>query len=798
MIRPRKPARQAQHLRLRPTLDRLEARALMTTAGNLDPTFGGGLGYAIGPITTDLGISLSQLSDQASVAVESDGSIVVGVPDHTAGGLSFGLQLLNADGTPDTSFGTSGKADVPLPTGFTAFGGPSSVLAQSDGHIIVVGTVSNSTNQDETLVARFNADGTPDATYGTDGVEVLDQATLGTAGLTFAYAALQPDGDVDLAGDADALQLTASGAPDPTFGTGGLVALPQTPNANSSAQMTYGLAVQPNNQIVVLAADPIGIAYADSINADPVLIRLNADGSIDTSLSEAGIQSSGIGYPNSNGLIAKPDGQLLVLGNHTIGFLEDVPALALVNPDGSLATSEPLFGVNTEVTGFALDPIGNVVLAGYFSTAGGTLQAFRLTPNLIPDPTFGVGGFSTPSVSMTGGPLASFTTDSVAITPDDQIIVAGANPSTGADVGQVPPTQYFVAQVLTVNTQSITGDFSGDGISDPAVYIPSQGVFAIGDSSGKTAGEVVPFGVPGAGQTIPALGNYFNPGQADIAAYIVSQGVYAILDPTGKTAGEAIAFGIPGAGQTIPAPGNYYGTGVDDVAVYLVNSGVFAIKDPTGKTVGKEVQFGIPGAGQSIPVPGDYYGTGQDDIAVYLAASGTWAIQDPTGKTSGEMIAFGQAGIGNSIPVPGDYDGSGKTELAVYIPSLAELIYQPAAGGAPVIIPFGVAGVGATLPAPGDYDGSGKTEVAGYLAATGQFAYLPASGAAEVTETFGVAGPGQTIPVTTVPLVAFTNAGSGNSIAMASVMGEPDALDFVFTPESMAKKSKDGDLPTAG
>jgi uncharacterized delta-60 repeat protein len=791
MIRTRKSVRPTLRLQFRPALDRLEDRALMTTAGNLDPTFGGGLGFVIGPITTNVGASLSGISDPTSVAVEPDGSILVAVPDHTADGLSFGVHLLSAEGTLDTSFGTGGTADVALPAGFTAFNsGASALLVESDGQIVVVGTVY-ANGPSETLVARFNADGTPDSTFGTGGVEVLDPTTLGVAGLTFRYAALQSNGQVVLAGDADALRLTAAGALDPTFGIGGLVAIPQTPNPNSEAQTTDGLAIQPDGQIVVLAVDPIGVSAA-AINANPVLIRFNTDGSTDASLSEAGISDSGIDYPDANGLIAEPDGQLLVLGTHTVGLQGNLPALALVNSDGSLATSVPLSGLNTSVISFALQPDGDVALVGYFGVpGGGTFQALRLTPGLTPDLSFGAGGFSTSSVSMTGGP--SFSSDSIAVTPNNQIIVSGGD-AYEINGAVYPPANYFVARLRSTGTPAVPGDYTGDGISDPTIYLPAYGQFAFVNSSGGPGG-IIPFGPAGPGQTIPAPGNYYGDGVEDFAAYLPAYGDYVIKDPTGKTAGINIPFGIPGPGQTIPAPGDYYGTGQDDIAVYLTGAGVFAIQDPTGATSGKFFQFGIPGPGQSIPVLGDYYGTGQDDVAVYLAQAGVWAIQDPTGKTPGELIPFGAPGLGVSIPVPGDYDGSGKTELAVYIPILGELIYRPANGGPDVTIPFGTPGNGNTLPAPGDYDGSGKTEVAAYLPNIGVFAYRSASSGSDVYKAIGVPGPGQTIPVTTVVLSPFPGSGSSDAIEAESVLGEPDALDFL--PSAMAKKPKPGDPPTA-
>jgi uncharacterized delta-60 repeat protein len=820
-------ARRGRRARLRPSLEGLEARLLMASDGKLDPTFGAGSGYVLTSIDPN---STTGLSNYTASVVEPDGSILVAGPVG-ASGSTFGVLHLASDGAIDTSFGEAGVAAVVLPAGIVAAGTTQlglgremvSMLLQPDGKIVVVGLGKTDTADPVTVVARFDADGLPDSTFGTAGAVTLDQGALDMTGPSTPYVALQPDGDIVVAGSVDppnisspqlfspsqivSARLTADGALDPTYGTGGVVTITDATATElappfPAGEVATGVAIQPDGQIVILANLRV---YNLSIDI-PELIRLDANGSRDTSLSQAGLVASGITVTYSNGLIIQPDGKILVLGYGPANPASNdpfPPILARLNAEGSL-DRELSFGTETSSgilplpTSLALEPNGKILLAGRdqfdlgsIPIGGHTFDAFQVTANLELDSSFGVDGVSVIAFSETK-----------TLPPDDdpvipQVVAVGADGQlfvVGSSLQD--PLDYEVVARLT--DPAVPGDFTGDGLSDPAIYIPSQGVFAIGDSSGKTAGEIVPFGVSGAGQTIPAPGDYYGTGRDDIAAYIPALGVYAIQDPSGKTAGRSILFGTAGTGQTIPAPGDYYHTGQDDVAVYLTQSGVFAIQDPTGQTSGKLVPFGIPGAGQSIPVPGDYFGTGQDDIAVYLPQSGVWAIQDPTGQTSGMFIQFGMPGIGNAIPAPGDYDGSGHTELAVYLPTLGVFMYRPADGGAQVI-PFGVAGKGQTLPAPGDYDGSGLTELAGYVPAYGLLAYRPEDGSADVDRFFGIAGPGQTIPVTTVALSPFPGSesipGFADAIKVAGILGEPDALDFL--PTATAKKTKPGDPPTS-
>ena len=245
----------------------------------------------------------------------------------------------------------------------------------------------------------------------------------------------------------------------------------------------------------------------------------------------------------------------------------------------------------------------------------------------------------------------------------------------------------------------------------------------------------------------PVAGDYNGDGKADIAVYLVNQASFAIRPSTGGP-DVVVPFGIAGAGQTIPAPGDYFGTGTTDIAAYLPSTGAFAIRPSTG---GPDVivPFGIAGAGQTIPAPGDYDGSGKTEIAVYLPSLGEFAYRPANGGPD-VIVPFGIAGTGKSIPMPGDYDGSGKTEFAVYMPGTGMFAYRPANGGPDVIEQFGIAGAGQTIPAPGDYTGVGHDQLAAYLPASGTFAIRPGGNQPDILQSFGIAGAGQTIPVTVV------------------------------------------------
>ena len=803
MIRPSKSARPNRRFRLRPAVDHLEGLALMATAGILDPTFGGGTGATYLPIGTQTN-AVQGLGGLQSVHVESDGSTVAAGAVTVNGVVTIGLVHLNADGTLDTTFGTGGVADVVLPSGDVAQPLPNIsvplLIQPGTGNIIATTNLSVGT-----AVAMFNPNGSPVSSFGTNGVAILNGADL--PGSASVRVRRRPAGWQDRPGRG---RLPLDGLPG-HWHRGGRrrAAQPERLARHLVRDHRRGVGIEHSpgrlrelDGVVPGRREsrrrghpaqrpdrrPDGVSRRagrrparDFRRPHPAEFQRHARHVAEPDRHPGGRRPPVFaGAPSSPvGLIIEPNGDFLALGGGKV---------ALLNAGGSLANVAGL--PSNSVTAFALLSDGDVAVVG----SGGTVVA-RFNPNLTLDGSFGDGGIETVAVTPPGIGQPPLKLTAVAAGPDGRIVVAGANPSFTPLGGLIPPTYDVVARLTTTGTPVTSGDFTGDGVSDIALYLTQYGAFAITDSSGQTAGQIIPFGIAGPGQTIPAPGNYYGTGQEDIAAYLPTYGAYAIKDPTGKTAGIEIPFGIAGAGQTIPAPGNYYGTGQDDIAVYLHRPRRLRHPGPHRQDSQARISSSArPVPATRSPSPADYYGTGQDDIAVYLPQSAVCAIQDPTGKTSGEVIPFGKPGIGQSIPVPGDYDRSGKTELAVYIPSLAEIIYRPANGGADVTIPFGKPGIGNTLPAPGDYDGSGKTEAAVYLPSLGIFAYRPAKGGADVDKSIGVAGPGQTIPVTTVVLSPFpgsgSGSGSGKAIEVPGILGEADSLDFLILPESAAKKSK--------
>lgn len=140
--------------------------------------------------TGKLRLTLDQLTIRRSVAIQSDGKIIA-VGFTTS---DFAIARYNADGTLDMSFDGDGKVT-------TDFGGTTdqafSVALQPDGRIIVAGLRITNGPADDFVVARYNVDGSLDATFDGDGKVATD------IGNNFNWAfsvAVQPDGKLVAAG----------------------------------------------------------------------------------------------------------------------------------------------------------------------------------------------------------------------------------------------------------------------------------------------------------------------------------------------------------------------------------------------------------------------------------------------------------------------------------------------------------------------------------------------------------------------------------------------------------------------
>jgi uncharacterized delta-60 repeat protein len=263
-------------------LERDFALARYNPNGTLDPTFG-----ISGRGTTPFAVAGGFRDAVATrVALQPDGKLVVAGHSLAQGTSDFALVRYSPNGRVDTSFGTNGVV-------LTDFGGGSrdeahGLVLQNDGRIIVAGSSrGNDFNaRADVAVARYNADGTPDPTFGRsgqvrlgmEGNAVFPTEDVGTA------VGLQPNGKFVVAGYTESgtgpgpsrfalMRYNADGSLDTTFGTGGQVRSSFTSNA-LLADQAFDLAVQPNQDIVVAGSGNGDFAVA-RYEGDPLPLQLS-------------------------------------------------------------------------------------------------------------------------------------------------------------------------------------------------------------------------------------------------------------------------------------------------------------------------------------------------------------------------------------------------------------------------------------------------------------------------------------------------------------------------------------------
>lgn len=431
-------------------------------AGTLDPTFGIG-----GRVTTDF---IGPNEDIAQdVLVQSDGRIVVAGSTRTGEGIYHGdaaLIRLNPDGTLDETFGVNGYVaadfdgrveniyaaalqpdDKIVVAGSSGLRGPSSVrtdfaLARfmpdgsldpsfgangvvitdfgttwdqahavaigPDGKIVAAGYGAGKYS----LVARYNADGSSDASFGIDGYATSD---FGSAW----DVVVQPDGAVVVAGAGGGgfalIRFTASGALDPAFGSGGRVST----GFGYSFTAAQTVTLQPDGKIVAA-----GYAY----NTGMAAARYTANGALDSSFSGDGKTVVGDGHAYAYDVAVDPGGKVLLggvrYGNHQGQF-----GVARLNPDGTLdptfnggfVTAQP--GDHSLANGLALQADGNVLLTGSASSyvSGEDFAIVRLNGTGHLDISFHDDGMATHDFI---GPNADYAFD-VVEQRDGKVVVGG-------------------------------------------------------------------------------------------------------------------------------------------------------------------------------------------------------------------------------------------------------------------------------------------------------------------------------------------------------------------------------------
>jgi uncharacterized delta-60 repeat protein len=288
-----------------PDLSETFAVARYNSNGTPDSSFDGD-----GRLTTTIGISGSGFAG----CIQANGKILVGGYVRTGGYLNFALVRYNTDGTQDNSFGSNGIVITDMMNTVDGWDVIQAVTLQPDGRIVAAGYTNNAGMGTpltmDFAIARYNTDGTPDNSFGGDGKVVTSVEGYSTE---IKSLFVQPDGKIIAAGsghgnstDMVLVRYTADGRLDNSFDNDGIVI---TNTSNDRDEEIHDIILQPNGKI--LAAGYTDYGYAT--DHDFMVLRYNADGSLDGSFGSGGIRIIDFGNSDTGASLAFQDGNSLIV-----------------------------------------------------------------------------------------------------------------------------------------------------------------------------------------------------------------------------------------------------------------------------------------------------------------------------------------------------------------------------------------------------------------------------------------------------------------------------------------------------
>ncbi len=431
-----------------------------------------------GVVTTDFGGSSN---DEASAAViQSDGKIVVVGRTQGFGDSDFAIARYNPNGSQDATFDSDGLVVTDFPT--LRDDAARDVTLQSDGKIVVAGEAVVSFGTDVALT-RYNTDGSLDATFGTSGF-VRTSVNNNDGGNAVV---LQSDGKPLVAGftqidnfgvgtgyDIALYRYTPTGAIDTTFDADGVV----TTAIKNSADEGHALTLQSDGKIVVAG-------HSNNADKDFAVARYHADGTLDATFAGDGTIATPVGPGDDEGasVAVQDDGKIIVGGRSRFGSNWNF-SLTRFNADGSLDTTFDADGIVVTDLGSSSDAIvatsiqadGKIVVAGQTSGATADFAVARYLSDGSLDPSFDTDG-----IAQTDFASSSDSAFDMVLQPDGKIVVAG--------YGFLGATNDFL--IVRYNSDGsldttfdsdgkVNTDFGGTNDYGQAIAIQSDGKLLVG------------------------------------------------------------------------------------------------------------------------------------------------------------------------------------------------------------------------------------------------------------------------------------------------------------------------------
>lgn len=332
-------------------------------------------GFGVNGWVTNTAVVLGQ-DGVAGLVEQSDGKIVVAAVTSNATS-DIVLFRYNSNGTIDGSFGIDGLVTTDFFGDELAY----SIIRQADGKLVVSGVSGN-----QMSLIRYTSNGVLDTGFGAGGV-----AALAINGTHARAVVQQSDGRLVAAGGGHIARFHTNGALDLGFDTDGWNTIPAT------VAFAVNLALQANGQLVI-------VGFTTGGAPDIAVVRFNANGGLDAGFGTAGVATTDVGG-NEIGFGIVPnivDSKIVVTGQSDHGGGDTSIVVLRYDADGTLDTSFSTDGIVELDLGIYRDYAqsivqqsnGRYVLAG--QTADGANSDFvtiRYNGDGTLDSTFDTNGY---------------------------------------------------------------------------------------------------------------------------------------------------------------------------------------------------------------------------------------------------------------------------------------------------------------------------------------------------------------------------------------------------------------------
>jgi uncharacterized delta-60 repeat protein len=410
---------------------------------------------------------------------------------------------LFAAGELDTTFGNAGLVLTDVPATDAGFDRGLVVLPMSDGKVVTVGSaIVNDPNSGVTpnrgVITRLKSDGTPDTSFGQNGIAVI--AVPGWESFKPTDAVFKSDGGLILMGFVQRLKaaspediieggmvrfnVSSLGVPD--FGG-------QTNVATTTSITSFSHFLRQGDGKILISSKTDSGTPGDFDDDLPVILRLNGDGTPDNTFGTGGsftLAAASFGREfggNPRGLALRSDGRIILTGRDGDSTTE----IAQLNSNGTIDST---FGggdgvIDITSTQWQFDQIAPAPDGGFYATAWIhrnplPLSIVKLKADGTVDSTFSNGSFPDVVLALDAKMI---------VQNDGKILIAGTTQNFHDDPDRSDP---LIVRFNSNGTRDTT--FGTDGafrlktdqenqseVADMEFSLTPQGIYVEGTGDGR-------------------------------------------------------------------------------------------------------------------------------------------------------------------------------------------------------------------------------------------------------------------------------------------------------------------------